>query len=284
MGQFLPSTQGMWPAANPRFPNPKFAVQSFRFRWGVLPGVLMATQAASPLKPRPAFRGQWFYPGMAILAAAIVVLGFARTYYLKAFFDTPSLSGLLQLHGALMTAWLALFITQSFLVETGRTDIHRKLGVSGAVLAAAIVVVGPMVAVHAARLGHAPLPGINPLAFMVVPFGDMFVFAALVGAALWLRRKVQLHKRLMLIAMISILPAGIARWPMTPASARNPLFFFGVADLLLIACAVYDWRKSGRFHQAWMWGGVLVIASQPLRIMFAGTAVWMSFAHWITGI
>lgn len=103
---------------------------------------------------------------------------------MKAFFGTPSLDWLLHVHGALMTAWLALFITQSILVETARTDVHRKLGLSGGVLASAIVVVGPIVAVHAARLGHAPRPDINPLAFMAVPFGDMFVFTIVVGAAL----------------------------------------------------------------------------------------------------
>jgi hypothetical protein len=244
----------------------------------------MATQAARSAVTRPASRAHWFYPGVAVLAASFIGLGFARTYYLKAFFGTPSLDLLLHVHGALMTAWLALFVTQSILVETGRTHIHRKLGVAGGALASGIVVVGPIVAVHAARLGHSPRPDINPLAFMAVPLGDMVVFPLLVGVALWLRRKVQLHKRLMLIAMISILPAGIARWPFIPLSWRNPLFYFGLADLVLIACALYDWRKFGRLNPAWIWGGLLVIASQPLRLVISGTTAWMSFAHWITGM
>lgn len=88
----------------------------------------------------------------------------------------------------------------------------------------------------------------------------------------------------MLIAMISILPPGIGRWPFIPLSWRNPLFYFGLADLVLIACAVYDWRKSGRLNPAWMWGGLLVIASQPLRLVISRTTAWMSFAHWITGV
>ncbi|HEX7720969.1 MAG TPA: hypothetical protein VF397_02350, partial [Pyrinomonadaceae bacterium] len=44
----------------------------------------------------------WF----AALMPLIVLAGFARTYYLKGFFGTPSLPGLLvHLHGLVMTTW-----------------------------------------------------------------------------------------------------------------------------------------------------------------------------------
>jgi uncharacterized membrane protein YozB (DUF420 family) len=224
---------------------------------------------------------------MAIFAAGVILLGFARTYYLKEFFGTPPLPWLVHLHGALMTAWLALFAAQTTLVEKGRTDIHRRLGVAGALLAAAIVLVGPMVAVYAVRSGHstagAATPTGNPLAFMVVPFGDIAVFAILVGAALFYRRRPQLHKRLMLVAVIAILPPGVARWPFH-FLPRSPLLFFGFPDLVLIGCILYDFVKTRRLSPAFLWGGLLLIASHPLRLMFSGTAAWMSFAHWITGV
>lgn len=243
----------------------------------------MATQAATSPRVQAKPRAQWFYPAMAAIAAIVIFAGFARTYYLKEWFGTPSLPWLLHLHGALMTAWIALFLGQTLLVESGRTDIHRRLGVFGGMLAAAIVVVGPMVAVHAARLGHSPGPAINPLAFMVVPLGDIVVFAVLVGAALYLRRRPELHKRLMLVATIAILGAGVGRWPVSPAM-KTPLLFFGVPDLILLGCIAYDYAKTRRLNPAFLWGGLLLIASHPLRLMLSGTAAWMSFAHWITGV
>ncbi len=220
---------------------------------------------------------------MAVFAAAVIVLGFARTYYLKEIFGAPPLPWLVHLHGALMTAWIALFIGQTLLVEKGRTDIHRRLGALGAALAMAIVVVGPAVAVHGVRAGRHAVPGVDPLAFMAVPFGDIVVFGTLVAAALHYRRRPELHKRLMLVAVITILPPGVARWPVPPAF-RGPLLFFGLPDLVLIACILYDYAKTRRLNPAFVWGGLLLIVSHPLRLMLSHTGAWMSFAHWITGV
>lgn len=224
-----------------------------------------------------------FYPAMAIFAAAVIFLGFARTYYLKEIFGTPPLPLLVHLHGALMTTWMGLFIVQPMLVAKGRTDIHRRLGVAGGVLAAAIVVVGPIVAIYGVRAGHHPVPGANPLAFMAVPFGDIAVFAILVGAALYYRRRPEFHKRLMLVATITLLPPGVARWPLA-FLPKGPLLFFGFPDLVLLACIIYDYVRTRRLNPAFLLGGLLLIASHPLRLMFSGTAAWMSFAHWITGV
>jgi hypothetical protein len=241
-----------------------------------------ATQMATTALPRRS-PVALFYPAMAIFAAAVIFLGFARSYYLKEIFGTPPLPLLVHLHGALMTAWMGLFIVQTTLVEKGRSDIHRRLGVAGGILAAAIVVVGPIVAVNGVRAGHHALPGVNPLAFMAVPFGDIAVFATLVGAALYYRRRPEFHKRLMLVALITILPPGVARWPIT-FLPKGPLLFFGFPDLVLVACIVYDYARTRRLNPAFLLGGLLLIASHPLRLMVSGTAAWMSFAHWITGV
>lgn len=51
--------------------------------------------------PRPRFHV------IAVYAiAALVFVGFARTFYLKFWFDTPMLTRLLQLHGVMFTSWL----------------------------------------------------------------------------------------------------------------------------------------------------------------------------------
>jgi hypothetical protein len=52
-----------------------------------------------------------FYAGMSGLALCVVLVGFARTYYLKGLFGAPSLPLLLHVHGAVMTTWFVLFVT-----------------------------------------------------------------------------------------------------------------------------------------------------------------------------
>jgi hypothetical protein len=224
-----------------------------------------------------------FYAGMAVVAAAIVFAGFSRTYFLKAYFGTGPLPPLVHLHGLLFTSWIALFFTQATLVAARRTDVHRRLGVAGGALAVLMIVVGFRVAVAAARRGASAPGGPPPLVFLVIPLGDILVFSMLVGAAFHFRRRVEIHKRLMVVATIGLLTAAIARLPFAFILATGPLAFFGLTDLVLVACVLYDSAVHRRVHPAYVWGGLLLVLSQPLRLAIAGTGAWLSFARWLTG-
>jgi hypothetical protein len=45
---------------------------------------------------------------------------------------------------------------------------------------------------------------------------------------------------------------------------------------------VYDLVTRKKIHPATIWGGLLIVASQPLRLMISGTPAWMAFASWLT--
>ena len=210
-------------------------------------------------------------------------VGFSRSYFLKGWYGTPELSRLLHLHGLVFTTWVLFFVAQTALVASGRTYLHRRMGVAGAVLALLVLVVGTTVAIMRVKSGRAsPIPGVPALAFLAIPLFDMIVFAILVGTALYFRRRLEAHKRLMTLAMISLLAAPIARlhFPLLPP---GPPTFFGLADLFIVALLIYDLVTRRKVHPATMWGGLLVVASQPLRLVIAGTPAWMAFARWITG-
>ncbi|MGI8837616.1 MAG: hypothetical protein ACR2H4_13410 [Pyrinomonadaceae bacterium] len=226
-------------------------------------------------------RERWFYISMAIAAVITVFAGFAPTYYLRPYYNTAPLMPLLHLHGIVFSAWLALFLVQTTLVAAHRTDIHRRLGILGGTIAAFMILIGVTTAVIRASQGATPLPGISPLSFLVVPLGDMFVFAILVGAGFYYRRRPDVHKRLMLLATISILAAAIARLPF-PIMKAGPPAFFGFTDAFVVACIVYDLITLKRVHRATVFGAILIIASQPLRLMLGETHAWLSFANWLT--
>ena len=84
-------------------------------------------------------REHLFYTGMAVAIVGTVFAGFAPTYYLRPLFDTPPLMPLLHLHGIVFTSWVVLFLTQNMLVAAGRTDVHRRLGVVGAMIALSLI-------------------------------------------------------------------------------------------------------------------------------------------------
>ena len=213
----------------------------------------------------------------AIVTPLIVLAGFARTYYLKPFFHTPDLPNrIVHLHGIVMTAWVLLFITQISLVATRRTRVHQRLGIAGGVLAALVVIVGILTALFAAAREHTPGP--PALAFLIVPLGDMLIFSVLIGLALYYRRNLPVHKRLMLLAAINLLTPAIARIQLKFIIDGGPLAFWGLTDLCLLAFVAYDTIKNRRLHPVFLWGSIFLIAMQPLRLLLAGTSVWMNFA------
>lgn len=224
-------------------------------------------------------RDRWFFTGMAVAAVLTIFIGFAPSYYLKGVFGAPPISTFLHLHGILFTGWILLFLTQTSLVAAGRTDVHRRLGVVGGMLAVLMSVIGVIAAMGAARRGFTPPGGPPPLVFLAIPFGDIVVFASLVGTALYLRRRSQTHKRLMLLGTIALLTPALARMPFI--GAGGPLAFFGATDLFVVACLAYDRLAHGRVHRAFLWGGLFFILSQPLRLAIAGTGAWHSFAEWL---
>jgi len=221
---------------------------------------------------------------VAALVPVIVLAGFARTYYLKGFFGNPPVPSLLvHVHGLVMTAWVVLFVTQVSLVATGRTRTHQRLGVFGAILALLIVIVGVLTGIAGAARGSTPGP--PPLQFLVVPLGDMLVFAVLVGSALYFRRgRLDVHKRLMLLAAVNLLAPAIARIPLHFIATGGALAFFGLTDLCLLACVGFDTIRNRRLHPAFLWGTLFIVAFQPLRLVLAGTEVWLRVATALVGL
>ena len=239
----------------------------------------------SPLPPVAGAYDRLFYGSMAMVMGLTVVGGFARTYYGPIAFGGPraTLSGgpwtlVVHAHAALFTAWVLLFIVQTALVASRRVAIHRRLGIAGAILAAAMVVAGLLIAIAAAARGSSPA-GADPLEFLAVPLFDLVLFSGFIIAALTLRRNKEAHKRLMLLAYVSIIAAATARLP--GVVALGPPAFFGMALAFVMAGAVYDFFSRGRVHRVYSVGGAILLISVPLRLAISGTPMWRSFAEWL---
>jgi len=218
--------------------------------------------------------------------AFTVLVGFGPTYYYRFFsIQAPiaTISGgpftfLLHLHGLLFTGWVVLFAVQTTLIARRRVKLHQRLGIGGAILAAAMVFIGTSTAITGARVGAGP-PGVDPLAFLAIPLGDMVLFSIFVGSALILRRKKESHKRLMLLAYISILTAAVARWP--GVLPLGPMAFYAFTFLFLAAAIAYDLTTRRRVHRTYVWGGTLLLLSVPVRLVLSGTAAWRAFAEFL---
>jgi FtsH-binding integral membrane protein len=225
-------------------------------------------------------RDHRFFTGMALTVALIAFVGFAPTYYLRSLYGAPPLPTLVHVHGLLSSTWVLLFVVQTSLVAAHRTDLHRRLGIAGVLMVLLLLLVGWFTAIDAARRGVTPPGGPPPLAFLSVPIGTLAAFAVLAGAGLVNRRRSETHKRLMLLASISLLTPAIARFRYFMPG--GPALAIGGTCALVVVCLVYDRVWNGRVHPAFLWGGLFLMASLPARFALGATGVWQRLAVWLT--
>lgn len=243
-------------------------------------GQAAATRLSRPGAQAAVPADRVFYTGAALAAVATVAIGFARTYYLRSRFQDASLPFYLQVHGAVFSAWMVFFVAQTALVAGRRTDLHRRLGWAGAALAGVMVVVALTAAIVSGRRDIAAGHEDESLAFLITPLSSMVVFLALVTAAVRYRRRPETHKRLMLLATASILDAATARWPISIV-ATSSWAYYALADLFIVAGVTYDIGSRRRVHQAYIWGGLLIVLSQSLRDVVGRTAAWHAIARMV---
>jgi len=229
-----------------------------------------------------------FYTWVALGTFLIVFAGFARTYFLKVLFGTRALPFLLHLHGLLFTLWFVLFFIQTLLVARHRVDLHRRLGIVGAVLAPLAACVAIAVSFHAGRRHYLADPAsltvlsVRPLALDV---GSSLTFAFLVAAALYFRRRGDVHKRLMVLASCGLLLPGMGRLleqiPLYILHAGGLWEMVAFTEITPIVCILYDTIKHRRLHPAFAWGGLVLLSSLPALMIIGSTHVWLNFTTWL---
>lgn len=225
-----------------------------------------------------------FFTFTAIAFTLVVLAGFARTYYLKPYFGGPPLPSLaVHVHGLLMTAWVALFATQVWLISSRRVNVHQRLGYAGVGLAVLIVAAGLATALRAGKYGSASMPpNIPTLAFMAIPLFDLLLFSVLFGGAVYYRKTPAAHKSLMLLTAINFVPPAIARIPIASLQALGPLWFFGFPTVLALLCIGLDWTRRGRLNIVLATGTALLVASYVVRLAWMGTDSWLRLATVLT--
>lgn len=213
----------------------------------------------------------------------LVLIGYFRTYYFRTFFDVkPLATSLVHVHAVVMTAWVIYFSSQIALIRSRNVKLHMSMGLAGIALAAIVVVVG-MVAAYDAHLirGTAPA-GIDPHSFFLIPVSDMLLFIVFFGGAIYYRKRPTEHKSLMLLTALNFLPAAFGRISVVPPKFMI-LWAFGMPSLLAIVSLAWHTWKHRKLNVVFALGVLLLVASNPLRIWFAGTETWLKFTAWLAG-
>jgi hypothetical protein len=236
---------------------------------------------------------RYFYFYMALSCIAVAFLGFAPTYWLPmATGSFPSMP-VIHFHGMLFFTWTLYFAFQTWLAASGRVARHRTIGMIGVSLATAMTIFGFLAAVNAMKRSAALGLTDAGIAFAIVPLSGILFFAVIFSLAIANTRQPETHKRLMLLAGISILDAAVARWFLTflaPAGPPGPppveitIIPALVAYLLLVPAIIFDWRSQGRAHPVYIYGGIALLAVKLLNWPISITPAWHAFAGGILAL
>jgi hypothetical protein len=220
-----------------------------------------------------------FFFGMALLLAAAVFIGFARTYYLAGVFRAPLPSLIVHLHGAAFSVWIVVLVTQTALVSARRVDVHRRLGMAAFFWACLMIVLGLLAATDALARGAGP-PGRDPKAFFAIPIGDMLIFATLIFFSYRNRLNPTVHKRLLVIATVGLSVAAINRWPFLVRHHNGAPYSY----IFLLMIAAYDLWSTHHVYGCTIWGSAFLITIQQVCGPIGRTNAWLHFAAWLQSL
>ena len=217
-----------------------------------------------------------FYLLMGITGLLAVVIGFFTTYiqpYYKGSFSAPAV---VHIHGAFAFAWVVLFLVQTILVKYRKFRLHQSLGYFSLVITVGILLT--MLPTGLFQVRKDLSRGLGGTAYSSI-FGVLttaIMFAILVGAGLYFRKRPKLHKRLFLLATIILLwPAWFRFRHYFPSVPRPDIWFALVlADSLILFAWIADKITWGKIHPVLLYGGLLIIAEHCFEVLCFDSKVW----------
>jgi len=226
---------------------------------------------------RPKRRFRSFFPGMALIAIAVLILAFVPEYVRNMQGSFP-IAWVLHIHGAIMVAWVGVFAVQAYLGATGRIAQHRKIGNFG--FAIGMLAWVSMIFVEWRHwIVNAPPADVGVYDWLLPGPYVYFTFPVFLAWAYKTRQRPEWHKRLITFALFLSLQAAIQRFLWIPISFGYwP--FAAVLDLgLLVPIVVYDLsRPKRRIHPASLRGALVLFAAQAVLFLLWGSALWRHFA------
>lgn len=231
------------------------------------------------------FGSRLFHAAFSGALLLVVLLGFGRSLYLRPLFDVPPLPPSVWVHGIVLTAWYLGAFMQASLVAARRVDIHRRLGWFVAGIGAAVIAIGTSVTLN--FIGRRASLGANIEArlgfFSDIVWGDLAAIVAFIlffVLAIALRKRSEIHKRLMILASLSILEPALYRiwgWQIFGGVDRN-WASLGVLFVAVLVLALHDIRSHRRVFAVTLWGGVLLLGSRMIGLnVIADSEAGLSF-------
>jgi len=240
----------------------------------------LAAQATGTFRPS-------FYLWMTLLMAFFVFAGFGMTYF------APLVSGnfppappVVHLHGIVFSTWMILLVVQAALVNTSNIALHRSLGTYGIAHATAVLFTGALITLLGIQGANDTYMDPSFLDAMYLLFAALLGFVLLFTLSLRNTRRPEIHRRLMLFAILPLMPPGVNRFFMVPFNLDYipVLPRYLTLDTLALMILVQEWRSTGRVGKYSMIGAGWIFVQSALHVTIADSESFLAFCRYVASL
>jgi len=198
--------------------------------------------------------------------------------------ENPPAPKVIYFHGVVFTAWMLILTAQVLLVLKDRVRWHRKFGWFAVGWACLMAVMGPWAALASAAIN---VHIVGDAAFLSVQIVDLCGFLLLLAWGIALRGNPAAHKRIMILATVSLADPGFERfaawlWPTEPRSVLLWFFYTFYGNVLLVALIVgWDWWRRRLMPQL-IAGASVLLSAEFLAALTQFWGPWKAITlHWV---
>jgi hypothetical protein len=210
-----------------------------------------------------------FFFKLACAMSAVLIAGFVVN--LAAGRSSFAVPLIYHVHAFVFFGWIALFLTQTWLVASDNMALHRRLGWLAAIWVPLMVAMGLAITVAVMRRTGGPF-FFDANEFLISNPIGLATFAGLVALAVQRRRQTDWHRRLMICAMVTITGPGFGR--LLPSPLLVPWAWeivSGIGVIFIFIGMARDKRRLDKVHPAWIVGLVAAVGWIALGQVIAYT-------------
>ena len=212
---------------------------------------------------------------MTLAMAFFVFAGFGIHSFLPALRGNfPPAPPIVHLHGVVFIAWMILLLVQSGLVSAGTVKLHRALGTWGIAQGTATILIGLMMQLVASGRGHAAgrPAGTDGLYLGLLAF---LGFAVMFTLAIRNRTRPDIHRPMILFAMLPVIPPGVNRFWANVLGLDDPVpavWLYLTLWTMAAAILANQWRRTGRIDRYSAFGAGWIVVQGVVHEAVVGSA------------
>jgi hypothetical protein len=225
---------------------------------------------------------RYFYGAASGLFLVLMLVGFHSFYLHGTGFEGRQIDSRMivldAVHGTAIALWFVLFFAQSLLIAVRNRKLHMTLGWAAVVLGPAIAGMGTAVAIESVRITPPEFVFLGMLysRFLLVMFAEMTLFAGFLTVGILTRKTPKIHRNMMLMAGLTILPGATGRiGPLIAIFGSSGwMGMFGATFCIGVLLFVVRWAMTRRFDPWFATGIATWTVVFTISMQLALTHAW----------